>query len=130
MLEVVDQGMSALLADLHARGLLDSTLVIWMGEFGRDPRINNGGANAGREHYAQAWTTVLAGGGLRRGPGRWPNQCRRAWRWRSGPSARPTSWPPSARRMGIDYTKENTTPEGRPIRIAATGAQPIRELFA
>jgi hypothetical protein len=98
--------MSTLLADLHARGLLDSAMVIWMGEFGRDPRINNGGApmgkvrngreqgfwmrvahrngknprrvanrgsrtcdlaNAGREHYAQAWTTVLGGGGLRVG---------------------------------------------------------------
>ena len=46
------------------RGLLDSTLIVWMGEFGRTPKIN---ANAGRDHFPAAWTTVLAGGGIKGG---------------------------------------------------------------
>src|SRR5439155_16131331 len=56
----VDPGMATLISDLKERGLLDSTLVIWMGEFGRDPR-------RGSNHYARAWTTVLAGAGLKTG---------------------------------------------------------------
>jgi hypothetical protein len=60
----VDIGMSALLDDLHQRGQLDSTLVIWMGEFGRSPQLTSGG---GRNHWARAWSTVLAGGGIRGG---------------------------------------------------------------
>src|SRR5262249_58533572 len=60
----VDRGMGTLLAELKDRGLLDSTLVVWMGEFGRTPRVNRGG---GRDHYSKAWTTVLAGGGIRGG---------------------------------------------------------------
>jgi len=59
-----DLGMAALLEDLRERGLLDSTLVIWMGEFGRSPQITSGG---GRNHWARAWSSVLAGGGIRGG---------------------------------------------------------------
>src|SRR3954454_15103336 len=60
----VDDGMSALVTDLKDRGLLDSTLVIWMGEFGRTPRLNG---NKGRDHWAKAWSTVLVGGGVKGG---------------------------------------------------------------
>jgi hypothetical protein len=59
-----DIGMAALIDDLRQRGLLDSTLIIWMGEFGRTPQITSG---AGRNHWARAWSTVLAGGGIRGG---------------------------------------------------------------
>ena len=128
-LEVVDQGMSALLADLQARGLLESTLVIWMGEFGRDPRINNGGANAGREHFAQAWTTVLGGGGLRVGQAVGRTNAS-GMEVEDRPVSTADFMATICRAMGIDFTKENITPEGRPIRISATGAQPVRELFA
>jgi hypothetical protein len=61
----LDVAMSALLEDLRVRGLLDETLVIWMGEMGRTPEITRG--NAGREHFVSAWSIVLAGGGLRTG---------------------------------------------------------------
>jgi uncharacterized protein (DUF1501 family) len=47
--------------DLADRGLLDSTTILWMGEFGRTPQINS---NAGRDHFPGAWSTVLAGGGI------------------------------------------------------------------
>ena len=63
----VDPAMSALISDLKTRGLLDSTLVIWMGEFGRTPKINKRGAKPGRDHYPKAWSSVLVGGGIKGG---------------------------------------------------------------
>jgi uncharacterized protein (DUF1501 family) len=60
----MEQAFAALLDDLDERGLLDSTLVIWMGDFGRTPRINN---QTGRDHWPQCYTMVLAGGGIRGG---------------------------------------------------------------
>jgi hypothetical protein len=65
---VLDAGLSALLEDLDNRGMLDSTLVVVMGEFGRTPKINqNTGANPGRQHWPQCWSAILAGGGIRGG---------------------------------------------------------------
>src|SRR5204863_4524574 len=61
----VDPAMSQLIIDLRERGLLDSTLVIWMGEFGRTPRINTRGPVPGRDHYPRAWSSVMVGGGIR-----------------------------------------------------------------
>jgi hypothetical protein len=58
-----DIAMSALVEDLHTRGLLDTTLVVWMGEFGRSPQC----AGGGRNHWARAWSTVLVGGGVKGG---------------------------------------------------------------
>jgi hypothetical protein len=63
-MQILDVAWSALLNDLSDRGLLDSTLVIWMGEVGRTPQINN---RAGRDHFINAWTVVLAGGGIKGG---------------------------------------------------------------
>jgi uncharacterized protein (DUF1501 family) len=56
--------MAALVEDLERRGLLDSTLVVWMGEFGRSPQISGDG---GRNHWARAWSSVLIGGGIKGG---------------------------------------------------------------
>lgn len=64
LLPLTDQTVPTLLEDLEARGLLDETLVVWVGEFGRSPRIN---AMAGRDHWPQCYTALLAGGGIRRG---------------------------------------------------------------
>lgn len=60
----MEQAFAALLDDLAARGLLDSTLVVWMGDFGRTPRINK---DAGRDHWPACYTMVLAGGGIKGG---------------------------------------------------------------
>jgi Protein of unknown function (DUF1501) len=60
----MEQAYAALLDDLEERGLLDSTLVIWMGEFGRSPKIN---ADAGRDHWPSCFSVLLAGGGVRGG---------------------------------------------------------------
>jgi hypothetical protein len=61
---MLDQALSALLDDLHGRGLLDSTLVVVVGEFGRTPKIND---RAGRDHWNTCYSTLLAGGGVRGG---------------------------------------------------------------
>jgi hypothetical protein len=125
----VDPAMSALVNDLKSRGLLDSTLIVWMGEFGRTPKINARGAKPGRDHFPKAWSTVLLGGGIKGGQviGRTDKE-----------GAAVEDHMVSAidfmaticKVLGIDYTKQNNTPIGRPIRIAEKGATPIKELFA
>jgi hypothetical protein len=62
-----DQTLAALLADLSERGLLDETLVVWMGEFGRSPRISSIFSTPGREHWPHAFTILMAGAGIRGG---------------------------------------------------------------
>jgi hypothetical protein len=64
LLPMTDQTLPALLTDLEERGLLESTLVVWVGEFGRTPRISS---NGGRDHWPQCYSAVLAGGGARKG---------------------------------------------------------------
>ena len=64
LLPITDQTVPALLQDLEQRGLLDETLVVWMGEFGRTPKINS---QTSRDHWPQCYTTLLAGGGVKRG---------------------------------------------------------------
>jgi hypothetical protein len=61
---ITDQTLPTLLDDLEDRGMLEDTLVVWMGEFGRTPKINK---NASRDHWPQCYTTLLAGGGVKRG---------------------------------------------------------------
>jgi hypothetical protein len=63
-LPITDRSVSALIEDLDARGLLDETMVVWTGEFGRTPRINR---EAGRDHWPRCYTVLMAGGGLKRG---------------------------------------------------------------
>jgi uncharacterized protein (DUF1501 family) len=125
----VDPAMSALITDLKGRGLLDSTLVIWMGEFGRHPRITSTkGGPVGRQHYPRAWTTVLVGGGIKAGQviGKTDREgVDIIDRKISGPDFLASV----CKILGIDYTKQNQTPVGRPIRLVEKGAQPIRELF-
>jgi hypothetical protein len=124
----VDPAMSALVTDLKKRGLLDSTLIIWMGEFGRTPRINQRGAKPGRDHYPRAWSTVLLGGGIKGGKviGKTDKE---------GASVvqRPIStldfMATVCKVLGIDYHKTNISPGGRPIRLVDKGAKPIEELF-
>ena len=66
-LPCLDQGLSALLVDLRERGLLERTLVVVMGEFGRTPRINQPNVLPGRQHWPNCWSAILAGGGIKGG---------------------------------------------------------------
>jgi Protein of unknown function (DUF1501) len=122
----VDAAMSALVEDLRDRGLLERTLVVWMGEFGRTPQITSGG---GRNHHARAWSTVLVGGGIRGG-----QVIGRTDRDAATVTDRPVSvvdfMATICRILGIDYTRNNEAPEGRPVRIVDNrNVNPIRELF-
>jgi len=125
--EILDPAWGTLMEDLRNRGLLDSTLIVWMGEFGRSPRIN---PQRGREHFPNAWSTVLAGGGLR--GGRVIGRTSADGNTIEG--GRPISVPDFlssvCRVLGIDPTRQNMSNVGRPIRIVDVAAQPIREVLA
>ncbi len=126
--EQVDPAMSQLIGDLRDRGLLDTTLVIWMGEFGRTPRINQRGAQPGRDHYPRAWSLAMFGGGIRGGQviGRTDAEAATV-------VDRPVStldfMATVCRVLGVDYNKFNNTPNGRPVRIVDRGANPVTQLF-
>jgi uncharacterized protein (DUF1501 family) len=125
----VDPAMSALVEDLEDRGLLDSTLVIWMGEFGRTPRINTRGEKPGRDHYPRAWSSVLVGGGIKGG-----QVIGRTDKEGAAVEERPIStldfMATVCQILGIDYTKQNQAASGRPVRIVDKGANPVKELLA
>jgi uncharacterized protein (DUF1501 family) len=114
----LDQPFAALLADLKDRGLLDSTLVVWMGEFGRTPRIN---PNTGRDHYPRAFCAALAGGGVKGG-----QAIGRTTAGGDSVDERPVTVSDLFRTichaLAIDADKENMSGIGRPIRIVDGGA--------
>jgi hypothetical protein len=123
-----DPAMASLLSDLKDRGLLDSTLVIWMGEFGRTPQITTKDGTPGRNHYPRAWTSILAGCGVRGGQviGKTDKEgAEVVERPISGINFLATV----CQLLGIDYTKQNPTPIGRPIRIVEKGAKPVTEVM-
>src|SRR5262249_13545146 len=122
--------MATLVADLKDRGLLDSTLVIWMGEFGRSP-------GHGKNHYARAWTTVLAGAGVRGGravgrtdakgadvqqrpvsPGDFIATGRKARRHAQPKNRPPRGRPPRAKGGKAPHTRHPA------VRVGETGARP------
>ena len=128
LVPVVVQVLSTLLVDLEERGLLSSTIVMVMGEFGRTPDIN---PNGGRDHWIHCWSMVIGGGGIRGGvvvgesdePGAYVKD-----RMVTIGDLYATVY----RAMGIDWTKEYMHPIGRPFKIAnslddVTG-EPIREI--
>ncbi len=121
---MLDGGISALVGDLQQRGLLEHTVLVWMGEFGRTPRINQ---NAGRDHWASSWSVVLGGGGL---PGGRVIGATDA----DGIEVLEKSylpgdiWATVADALGIPLSKVYTTSRGRPMKIA-NGGTPIQELL-
>lgn len=121
----LDQPYAALLDDLQQRGMLDSTLVIWMGEFGRTPRINPRG---GRDHYPRAFDAALAGGGIRGGQVIGKTDATGA-----SVNDRPVEVQDLFRTvchsLKIDADKENISGIGRPIAIV-DGGKPVMEAFS
>jgi len=121
----IDQPFAALIADLKQRGMLDSTLVVWTGEFGRTPKIN---PRAGRDHYPKAFNTVVAGGGVRGG-----QVIGRTDAGGGEVEDRPVTvndlLQTFCKSLQIDSKIENIAPNGRPIKIV-DGGQPVDELFA
>ena len=113
----LDQGMSALLEDLSLRGMLDSTAVICMGEFGRTPRING---NTGRDHWARSWSVAAGGAGMK--PGLAIGETNE-----DGTKVVGQSWTSQdlmatvCKSLGIDLSKTFMSGNGRPMKIANGG---------
>ena len=124
LLPELDKAFAGLVTDLHQRGMLDKTLVVLMGEFGRTPRVNPRG---GRDHYSRCRFVTFAGAGIHGG-----QVIGKSDETGSTPADRPVSPEDVASTLysalGIDYTKQYITPTGRPIHLAANGA-PIKELW-
>jgi hypothetical protein len=123
---VLDPAWATLMRDLKDRGLLDTTLVLWMGEFGRTPRING---NAGRDHYPNAWSVVLGGGGIKGG-----QVVGNTGKDGAAVEERPVSVPDLlatiCKALGVDPLKQNTSNIRRPIRIVYKSAKPIAEVLS
>lgn len=120
----VDRALYALVTDLEQRGLLDDTLVMMLGEFGRSPVIN---ADAGRDHWTPVMSMVLAGGRFRHG------QAVGATDGRGGMivsgAVRPQDLAATTfQHLGIDLQSTWVNPQGRPVPIVVEGGRPIPEL--
>ncbi len=120
----VDQGTAALLADLKDRGLLDRTLVIWMGEFGRQPRINR---TAGRDHYPQAFSLALAGSGVKGGRVVGATD-KEGVEVAERPVTVPDLFCTFCKALDIDPRFENQSNVGRPLKIVEAGTA-VGEVF-
>ena len=120
----VDQGTAALLADLKARGLLDNTLVIWMGEFGRMPHIN---LTAGRDHYPQAFNVALAGAGVKGGRVIGATD-KEGVEVVERPVSVPDLFCTFCQALKIEPRKETQSTVGRPLKIVETG-KAVGEVF-
>lgn len=124
LMGTLDPAMSALLDDLQRRGVLDSTLVVWMGDFGRTPSIN---ANDGRDHFPNAWTAVLAGAGIRGGVVHGETDAQGAKVVRDAVTV-PNLLATIATALGMDPAEVAQSPAGRPISLTDSGA-PVRAIL-
>jgi len=123
---VLDPAWSTLMDDLRNRGLLDSTLIVWMGEFGRTPKINT---NGGRDHFPDGWSTVLAGGGIKGGQAI-GDTGRDGMKPKDRPVGVPDLLATIAKTLGVDPMTQNISEIGRPIRLVDPKAKPIQEVLA
>ncbi len=125
LLPMTDQTVPTLIEDLESRGLLDETLIVWMGEFGRGPKIGDRDGK-GRNHWPQCYTALLAGGGIRGGAIHGSSDKNGAY-----PATEPVKPDDIAATMywalGIDPHTEVYDTLGRPLQIAA--GNPITSIF-
>src|SRR5262249_31449211 len=121
----VDPALAALIADLKERGMLGRTLVVWMGEFGRTPKIN---ANAGRDHFPKVFNAALAGGGVKGGQiigSSNPD----GTEVKDRPVTVPDLMASLCHALKVDASKEVDTPIGRPMKVV-DGGKVVRDLFS
>jgi hypothetical protein len=120
----LDAGWASLLADLDDRGLLESTTIVWMGEFGRTPQING---QAGRDHFPRAWSCVLSGGGIAGGQA-YGRTTVDGLNIEDNPVEVTDVLATLCTALGVPPTTENTSNTGRPIKIV--DGSPIQALLA
>jgi hypothetical protein len=124
LLPVIDRAISGLTTDLQERGLLEDTTIVWMGEFGRTPRINQ---NVGRDHWASSWSVLLGGGGLKGGLAVGATD-------QEGIACTTQTylpgdiWATVAHALGIPLDTVHTSKNGRPMKLA-NGGTAIKELI-
>ena len=124
LMGALDPGMASLLKELDERKLLESTLVLCMGEFGRTPKLNE---NEGRDHHPAAWSAVLAGAGVRGGVVHGATDAT-GEKVVTDPTSLADLFATIATLLGLDPTKEFSTPRGRPITLTDNG-KPIAPLL-
>jgi hypothetical protein len=124
---ILDPAWATLMDDLKNRGLLDSTLIVWMGEFGRTPKIAK--ERTGRDHWAVSWSTVLAGGGLKGGQivGKTSAD---GMAIEERKVEVPDLLGTVCLALGLNPRKQNQSNVGRPIRLVEPTAKPIKEVVA
>ena len=120
----LDAGWASLMEELNDRGLLESTTILWMGEFGRTPRING---NAGRDHFPQAWTSVLAGGGINGGQAYGQTDAG-GMTVVDGALSVDDLLATLCGAVGVNPRKQNISEVGRPIRIV--DGKPVSKLLS
>jgi uncharacterized protein (DUF1501 family) len=125
LLPQLDRGMGTLVKDLVDRGMWDNTVVVWMGEFGRTPRINQ---NAGRDHWARCWSVVVGGGGLKGGQV-YGATSKDGMEVAADPCSVGDLFATLYKGMGLDPTTQIRDPNGRPHKIAGEDGKPIAALL-
>jgi hypothetical protein len=122
---ILDPAWAALMDDLEQRGLLETTMIVWMGEFGRTPRITPG---QGRDHFPNAWSVVVGGGGIKGGQvvGKTSEDGLTVV---DRPVSTPDLLATVCKGLGIDPMKQNQSNVGRPIRIVDKSAKAINEIL-
>lgn len=125
LLPPMDHAWSGLLTDLEQRGLLEKTLVVWMGEIGRTPRINN---RSGRDHYVKAWSTALAGCGVKAGYVHGKTD-KDGVEVAEGKVTEGDFFATCYDALGINYAEENYNGV-RPIPLAPFGSKPVKDCLA
>ncbi|UQA54584.1 DUF1501 domain-containing protein [Polyangium aurulentum] len=124
LMGTLDPAMSSLVKDLADRNMLERTLVVWMGDFGRSPRING---RDGRDHHPAAWSAVIAGGGIRSGIALGATDADGA-KVVERPVPIADLFATLATALGLDPLETAMTPQGRPITLT-DGGEVVRELW-
>ena len=121
----LDAGWATLIEDLKLRGMLEDTTILWMGEFGRTPKINQ---NAGRDHFPAAWTCVFAGGGIAGGQA-YGKTSKDGMQVEENKVGVKDVLATLCEAVGMSPLEENYTDNGRPIPLVEHG-EPIKDLLS